>query len=127
MDFIFISLMDIDIEFLFCFCVILLFSLVYTYCPLLDCVFSYYCILRALYITVSKSPLSNIQFANLFSELVGYLSNFLNISHRGKVLNFDKGIYQSFMLYLCDVLFKKSLLYPRSQRFPSPMFLLVAL
>lgn len=122
MDLIFISLMAIDIELLFfvCFCVIFLFSLVYTFCPLLDCVFSSYSILRALYITVNKRPLSDIWFANLFSEFVGYLSNLLNISHRGKVLNFDKDIYQSFMLYLYDVLFKKSLLNPRSQRFPTP-------
>lgn len=124
MDLIFISLMAIDIELLFCFCVILLFALVYTFCLLLDCVFSYYCILRALYIIVNKSSFSDIWFENPFSKFVGCLSNLLNISHRGKVLNFDKDIYQSFMLCLCDVLFKKSLLNPRSQRFFTHVFFL---
>lgn len=124
MDLIFISLMAIDIElFVFVSSFYFLWFIPFAYYWIVYFLFSYYYfLLRVLYIIVSKSSFSDIWFENLFSKFVGCLSNFLNISHRGKILSFDKDIYQSFMLYSCDVL--RNLCLTLGQRFFTRIFFL---
>ena len=92
---------------------------------LLCCLFSYYWILRILYIHIQdSSPLSDILFAITFSQSLPCLSILWTALSMNRSFEFFIGPNLSiyfFMDYAFGILSKKSLTNPRLQRF-SPMF-----